>query len=418
MRPDPFAILIALAAQGAQAGAVIETAPTVRREPARLHLAQTDAGARTESRFFDFVEALRPDATARGVSRATFDAAFRTVTAPDADVLGRTRRQSEFARPVWDYLVGVVSTARIARGRAQAARLSATLTAIEARTGVPRWIVLAFWGVESDFGASAGTVPTIRALATLAQARFRGALFRDELLAALTILERGDVTPERMLGSWAGAMGQVQFLPSSFLAHAVDFDGDGHRDIWNSDADALASIAFYLKNLGWNPAQSWGYEVALPPGFDLTRYHGELADFTRRGVKRTDGAALPASGNGSLFLPGGLGGPVFLITDNFEVIRTYNTSDSYALAVGHLADRLAGGPALGAPWPSKASRLDKAGLQALQTGLAARGLYSGDADGRAGPKLREAVRQYQIAEGILADGYATPALLERLKRGP
>lgn len=368
--------------------------------------------------FRAFIEALRPDAEARGVSRATFEAAFRGVAAPDADVLAQTRRQGEFARPVWDYLVGAVSAGRITRGRAQGARLSATLDAIEARTGVPRWVVLAFWGVESDFGASGGTVPTIRALATLAHARHRGMLFRNELLAALQILERGDIGPERMKGSWAGAMGQPQFLPSIFLKHAVDSDGDARRDIWGSSADALASIAGYLRALGWNPSISWGYEVSLPQDFDLTRYRGDLSEFTRRGVRRTDGRALPPAGNASLFLPGGLSGPVFLITDNFEVIRGYNTSDSYALAVGHLADRLAGAPALAAPWPSGSGRLDNAGLTALQRGLAARGLYAGDFDGRAGPKLREAVRQYQIGAGLAADGYATPALLDHLGAGP
>jgi len=392
---------------------------TARSEPARPGpRLPASAKAPASSDLRAFIDALRPDALARGVSATTFAAAFDGVTTPDADVLARTRRQGEFARPVWEYLVGAVSPGRIARGQAQATRLAATLAAIEARFGVPRWIVLAFWGVESDFGASAGTVPTVRALATLAQAGFRGTLFRDELLAALTILERGDIAPSGMKGSWAGAMGQVQFLPSSFLAHAVDFDGDGHRDIWGSQADALASVANYLKALGWNPALSWGYAVALPPDFDLTAYRADLSDFARRGVRRIDGAPLPTSGNASLFLPGGLGGPAFLITDNFEVVRAYNTSDSYALAVGHLADRLAGGPSLVAPWPSDAARLDKAGLQALQTELAARKLYAGDADGRAGPKLREAVRRYQIEQGLTADGYATPSLLAHLKGRP
>ena len=370
------------------------------------------------ARFAAFIAALRPEAEARGVSPRTFSAAFAGISGPAPDILARTRKQGEFGRPVWDYLVGAVSPGRIARGQAEAKRLAPVLARIEARYGVPRWIVLAFWGVESDFGASGGSVPTIRALATLAEARFRGTLFRDELLSALTILERGDVSPERMKGSWAGAMGQVQFLPSSFLAHAVDFDGDGRRDIWGSEADALASIAAYLKTLGWNPALSWGYAVTLPAGFDLARYRGDLADFARRGVRRIDGQALPDAGVASLFLPGGLGGPVFLITDNFEVVRAYNTSDSYALAVGHLADRLAGGPALAAPWPVRDARLDKAALQALQVGLAERGLYAGEADGRAGPKLREAVRQYQIAEGLPADGYATPRVLEHLRGRP
>jgi membrane-bound lytic murein transglycosylase B len=365
--------------------------------------------------FRAFIEALRPDAAARGISQKTFDAAFRGVGAPDPDVLARIRRQGEFGRPVWDYLVGAVSPGRIDRGRARGAALAATLKAIEARYGVPAPVVLAFWGVESDFGASAGGVPTVRALAILAQAGHRGTLFRDELLSALTILQRGDVAPERMAGSWAGAMGQVQFLPSTYLAHAVDFDGDGRRDIWGSAPDALASIAAYLKDLGWDPAVSWGYEVRLPEGFDLTRYAGDLPDFAARGVRRADGGRLPASGKASLFLPGGLGGPAFLITGNFEVIRAYNTSDSYALAVGHLADRLGGGPALTAAWPVAAPRLDAAGLRALQAGLAREGFYQGEADGRAGPRLREAVRRYQIREGLPADGYATPALLARVE---
>ncbi|WP_238181308.1 lytic murein transglycosylase [Methylobacterium trifolii] len=380
--------------------------------------APPDRGPAPSTGFAAFVAGLRPEAQSRGVSQATFEAAFSGITGPDPDVLARTKSQGEFARPVWDYLVGAVSPARIARGRARAAALATTLRAIEARYGVPAPVVLAFWGVESDFGAGGGSVPTIRALATLAQARHRGDLFRTELLAALTILERGDITPQRMKGSWAGAMGQVQFLPSTFLAHAVDFDGDGHRDIWTNEADALASIAAYLKDLGWNPAVSWGYEVLLPAGFDLTRYTGELADFTRRGVRRADAKPLPETGKAGLFLPGGMGGPTFLITDNFDVIRAYNTSDSYALAVGHLADRLAGGPALAAPWPSTAGRLDTAGLKALQGGLAAQGLYAGEVDGRAGPRLRESVRRYQIREGLTADGYATPALLDRVQGRP
>ncbi|MGX5775522.1 lytic murein transglycosylase [Methylorubrum zatmanii] len=368
--------------------------------------------------FARFVAGVRADAEARGVSRKTVEAAFADVSGPDNAVIARTRRQGEFSRPVWDYLVGAVSPGRIARGQAQAKRLSATLAAIEAKTGVPRSVVLAFWGVESDFGASAGSLPTIRSLASLAYARHRGSLFRDELLAALQILENGDIEPARMVGSWAGAMGQVQFLPSVYLREAVDFDGDGRRDIWRSEADALASIAHYLRSLGWKPGLSWGYEVRLPAGFDLSRYRGRLSDFAARGLRRTDGKPLPAEGEASLFLPGGLGAPVFLITDNFEVIRGYNTSDSYALAVGHLADRLAGGPALAAPWPNGAARLDGPGLKRLQAGLAAQGLYDGEQDGRAGPRLREAVRQYQIREGLPADGYARPSVLERLEGRP
>lgn len=365
--------------------------------------------------FRGFVEALRPDAAARGISAATFEAAFHGVTAPDAAIVARTRSQREFVRPVWDYLVGAASAGRIARGRARAAALASTLRAIEARYGVPEAVILSIWGVESDFGADAGSVSTIRALATLAEAQYRGDLFRNELLAALTILQRGDIMPDRMSGSWAGAMGQVQFLPSTYLSHAVDFDGDGRRDIWTSDADALASIAAYLKDLGWNPSISWGYAVLLPAQFDLTRYAGPLSDFAARGVRRVDGKPLSGQGRASLFLPGGIGAPAFLITENFEVIRGYNTSDSYALAVGHLADRLDGGPALASRWPAAGARLDGPGLRALQKGLAAAGVYDGPEDGRAGPRLREAIRRYQIDAGLPADGYATPSLLARVE---
>lgn len=373
------------------------------------------AGPDEGGSFAGFLADLRRDAAARGVTEATFDAAFRDVKGPDPAILAHTRRQGEFSRPVWDYLVGAVTPARVAKGRARAQTLAAALRSIEHRYGVPESVVLAIWGIESDFGASAGTVPTIRALATLAASGHRGDLFRGELLDALQILQRGDVTPAAMTGSWAGAMGQVQFLPSTFLGHAVDFDGDGRRDIWRDDPDALASIAAYLKDLGWNPGLSWGYEVRLPEDFDLTRYAGDLADFSRRGIVRADGRPLPASGRASLFLPGGLGGPAFLLTDNFEVIRGYNTSDSYALAVGHLADRLAGGSPLSAPWPTKAPRLDTDGIRALQQRLAAKGFYQGEADGRAGPKLREAVRRYQISAGLPADGYASPGLLAHLR---
>jgi len=368
----------------------------------------------SDSAFRAFIAALRPDAEARGVTPETFTAAFRGISAPDSAILARTKQQGEFVRPVWDYLVGAVSTGRITRGRARASSLAPTLKAIEARYGVPAAIVLAIWGIESDFGASAGSLSTIRALATLAEAQHRGTLFRDELLAALTILQRGDITSERMSGSWAGAMGQVQFLPSTYLAHAVDFDGDGRRDIWLSDADSLASIGAYLKDLGWDPSLAWGYEVRLPDGFDLADYSGDLGRFVSRGVRRMDGQRLPERGKASLFLPGGLGAPAFLITGNFEVIRGYNTSDSYALAVGHLADRLDGGPALAAPWPT-GPRLDGTGLRALQSELTTAGFYEGPTDGRAGPKLREAVRRYQIDAGLQADGYATPALLTHIR---
>ncbi|WP_238314317.1 lytic murein transglycosylase [Methylobacterium crusticola] len=376
------------------------------------------AGARADPAFRAFVEGLWPRAEARGVARATFEAAFRDVPAPDPAVLARLARQGEFGRPVWDYLAGAVSAGRVGRGRAEAARRAPTLAAVAARYGVPGPVLLAFWGMESDFGTAAGTVPTVRALATLAQARHRGDLFRDELVAALEILQHHDVAPEAMRGSWAGAMGQTQFLPSAYLRAAVDFDGDGRRDIWTSVPDSLASIASFLRQAGWQPGLPWGVEVRLPPDLDLARHRAPFADFAGRGVRRADGTALPETGEASLFLPGGLGGPAFLITDNFEAIRAYNTSDAYALAVGHLADRIDGAAPLSAPWPTGAPRLDQGGLADLQRALAARALYGGSLDGRAGPRLREAVRRYQIGAGLPADGYATPALLRHIAGTP
>ncbi len=337
---------------------------------------------------------------------------------PDQAILARIRRQSEFGRPLQEYLAGAVRAKRIAQGQALAARHAATLRAIEARYGVPKEILLATWAIESDFGADPGRVRTVPALATLAAARHRGTLFRDELLAALQILEHGDVTPETMVGSWAGAMGQVQFLPSSYLADAVDFDGNGHRDIWASVPDVLASIASFLSAHGWTPGLPWGAAVRLPPGFDLARWREPFADFTGRGVRRVDGTALPGAGEAALYLPGGRDGPAFLLSANFEALRAYNTSDAYALALGHLADRIAGGPAMSGRWPDAAERPDRAGIVDLQRGLVRLGLYEGEADGRAGPKLRDAVRRYQIRGGLPADGLASQSLVERMRREP
>lgn len=386
-----------------------------------LMLAPRAARAEGES-FAAFLAGIRREAAARGVSAATLDAALRDVTAPDPAVAARRLGQSEFSRPIWAYLAGAVSAGRVARGRALATRHGALLASTERRTGVPPAIVLAVWGMESDFGADAGSVPTIRALATLAHLGHQGSTFREELLAALTILEAGAIAPARMRGSWAGAMGQTQFMPSSYLRHATDGDGDGVADIWGSSADALASTATFLAASGWRADAPWGTEVALPPGFDLAVHAGAFPDFARRGVRRADGAALPGAGSAlpgagsaSLFLPAGRDGPAFLLAEaNWEAIRAYNTSDAYALAVGHLSDRIAGGDALSRPWPTAAPRLDRDGIRAVQRRLAADGLYAGEADGRLGRRTRDAVRVYQIRAGLVPDGYADPALLVHL----
>lgn len=368
------------------------------------------------SSFRTFLESLWPEAQAQGVSRATFDAAFAGLNGPDPAVAARRQGQSEFGRPIWEYLAGAVSSGRVGRGRALATRLEPVLAGIEGRYGVPRATILAVWGMESDFGAGTGTVPTIRALATLAFLDHRRGTFRAELVAALRILQEDHVAPERMMGSWAGAMGQVQFLPSSFLRYAVDGDGDGRRDIWTSPEDALASTANFLKGEGWRADLPWGFEVVLPQGFDLSRHRRTLAEFAALGARRVDGAPLPSTGEASLFLPAGRAGPAFLLTDNFEVVRAYNISDSYALAVGLLSDRLAGGGALAGRWPSGQPQLGRAGILEVQRRLTDLRLYADEPDGRLGKKTRDAVRRYQLAQDLPADGFADPALLAHLRR--
>lgn len=334
---------------------------------------------------------------------------------PDASIVALTKKQSEFSAPIWSYLENAVGGTRIQRGRDAAAENAAVLAQIEARYGVPREVVLGVWGMETNYGSFKGGKDVIRSLATLASIRYRGDFFRDELLTALVLIEKGYAGRDELRGSWAGAMGHTQFMPSSYLKHAVDWTGDGHADIWSSTSDALASTANYLRNHGWAQGLPWGMEVSLPVGFDHRLDKASFGSFAAAGVRRVDGRALPSSGSGRLFYPAGHTGPVLLLTANFDVIKKYNSSDAYALAVGHLGDRIMGRPAIQAEWPVRAARLDMAGTRDLQQRLKALGLYDHDADGRIGTGTREAVRQYQISAGEIPDGYPTPALLARMR---
>ena len=316
-----------------------------------------------------FLYALWTDAHKRDITRATFDRAFAGFT-PDPRVIAATHREPEYGKPVGDYVNAVASRARIAEGAAKAAQWARVLDAIEQRYGAERWIVLALWGIESSYGAESDRWDVIRSLATLAQARYRDPYFRNELLIALRILQEGHIARERMLGSWAGAMGQPQFMPSSFYRYAVDFTADGRKDIWTSVPDVLASIANYLARSGWQRGQPWGYEVALPRGFDYRRSRASFADWTQLGVVRADGGGLPDAGEGFLLFPSGAAGPAFLVTTNFNVIKTYNNSDVYALGVGHLADRMHGGAPFRAAWPKDDPQLSRDARMALQHKLA------------------------------------------------
>lgn len=381
--------------------------------PARAQTPKPEA--RPAAPGFDgFLRTLWPMAQARGISRQTFDLAFQGVT-PDPSIVVLTQKQSEFVAPIWSYLNSAVGGGRISRGREMLEAHASVLAQAESRYGVPKEIILGIWGMETNYGSFKGDKDVIRSLATLASIRYRGDFFRDELLTALELIEKGHVERRELRGSWAGAMGHTQFMPSSYMKYAVDQTGDGHADIWTSTSDAIASTANYLKGYGWTPGLPWGIEVAVPDGFDHNLYRASFSSFRSAGVRRADGGSLPSSGEARLFYPAGHTGPAMLLTANFDVIKKYNSSDAYALAVGHLGDRIMGKPALQGEWPVKAPRLDKAGTTDVQRRLKALGLYNHDADGRIGTGTREAVRQYQLRVGMLADGYPTPALLTRMK---
>ncbi len=402
------------AAPGVRAGeaaAATMTTASVNR-PARATAGATETAG--QGSFSGFVASLWPDAQRRGVTRATFDAAFAGVT-PDDKIIELTRRQSEFVKPIWEYVNGAVTASRVEQGGEAATRWSSAVAAAESRYGVERTVILGIWGMETNFGSFTGGKDVIRSLATLAHEGYRGDFFRDELLTALVILQQGHVDREDMKGSWAGAMGQTQFMPSSFMKFAVDADGDGHKNIWTSIPDAMASTANYLRQHGWTPGLPWGFEVALPEGFDWRFRTGTFAQWRNAGVSRADGAAMPRSGEASLFLPAGARGPAFLVTSNFAVIKRYNSSDAYALGVGHLGDRIFGGAAIAARWPVGEKQLDKGQRLEVQRHLNRLGFDVGEPDGKLGSKTREAVRSFQEQRGLLPDGYPTVALLEALR---
>jgi membrane-bound lytic murein transglycosylase B len=369
--------------------------------------------------FATWIEGFRPRALRAGIRGDTFDRAFAGV-AYDGEIVARDRRQPEFTRAIWDYLDSAVSDTRIANGRARLAADGAVLAAVEARLGVEKEVVAAIWGLESGYGSYRGSTPVIGALATLAFDGRRGAFFEEQLIAALRIVQSGDVVPARMTGSWAGAMGHTQFIPTSYLAYAVDFGGDGRRDIWGDDpADALASAANYLARHGWTRGQPWGVEVRLPAGLDarVAGSRRSIAEWRAAGLVLADGGRLPDHGPAALFLPAGLRGPAFLTFDNFRVIKRYNNADSYALAVGHLADRLAGAGPIRAAWPRGDRPLTRDEREELQRLLTARGYDTGGIDGRIGPATLAAIRAFQAAAGMAPDGYVSLELLMRLRRG-
>lgn len=369
--------------------------------------------------FDSWISGFRSRALAQGITPATFDRAFRGISYNE-DVVSRDRAQAEFTRPIWQYLDGAVSDTRIENGRRALREHARLLQEIEARFGVEKEIVVAVWGLESSYGTLRGNTPIIEALATLAFDGRRGAFFESQLIAALRILQAGDTTVENMRGSWAGAMGHTQFIPTSFLAYAVDFRGDGRRDIWSDDpTDALASTAAYLARHGWTRGQPWGVEVRLPAGFNpqMAGSRRSVGEWRALGVEPVRGATLPGQGEATLMFPAGVQGPALLTFGNFRSLKRYNNSDAYVIGVGHLADRLRGGGAFVAQWPRSDRPLSLAEREELQRLLVARGYDTGGIDGRIGQATMAAVRAWQASQGLLADGYISLDLLERLRRG-
>ncbi|MBU1335816.1 MAG: lytic murein transglycosylase [Alphaproteobacteria bacterium] len=368
----------------------------------------------------DFVRGLWPQAEARGVSRAAFESAFSGYNYIPK-VMELTKKQPEFSQTVQQYIDKRVTAGQAQKGQAMRVEWNQTLTGSEQRWGVQPEIVLAIWGMETNFGGFMGGENTIHALATLTEGGYRTDFFRDELLTALRIVSDGHVSPRNMVGSWAGAMGHTQFMPSSFMRYAVDYNGDGKKDIWNSVQDALGSTANYLNNFGWRPGETWGYEVKLPSGFDFAGARqlerAPLSQWQAMGIQRVSGRPFPRPSDvGRLYMPAGAAGPTFLLLPNFDVIKRYNNSDSYALAVGHLADRIIGTGGFATPWPAGDYALTKAQRAELQTLLGRAGFDAGSPDGVVGPKTRAAVMAYQSRVGLPADGHISGRLLDRLKR--
>ena len=388
---------------------------------------------------------LRTEAAGRGISNQTFDTQTAGLV-PDMAVIGSLDAQPEFVTPIWDYLAGLVDEERVADGREMLARWRDVLQQVETRFGVDPQTVVAVWGVESNYGRNFGKRPLLQSLSTLSCNGRRQDYFKSEFISTLRIIQDGDVAPDKLQGSWAGAFGHTQFMPSTFLRLAIDFDGDGRRDLIDSVPDALASAANFLQRAGWRQGIPWGFEVKLPAGFDSAgtgrRNRRPVSDWASRGIVRIGGGPLvagtvqggsPSGSQGSsreglqgglqgnapaaLLLPAGAQGPAFLVTSNFDAVFSYNAAESYALAISHLSDRLRGGGPFSTPWPTDDPGLSRAERRELQTLLIARGHDIGEPDGVIGTRTRQVLKSVLPELGVeTTDGRAGRKALEALRR--
>ncbi|HEY0330154.1 MAG TPA: lytic murein transglycosylase [Rhodopseudomonas sp.] len=384
------------------------------------HPLMTAAAIREAAANFDnCIASLWPEAERRGISQDSFQR-FTAGLAPDLRIMDLMDSQPEFTKAIWDYLDILVNDNRLAKGREVLAKYKPQFDAAERAYGVDRFIIAAIWGIESNYSTQMGDRSVLQSTATLACIGRRQKYFRDEFLVTLEILHHGDLRPEQMRGSWAGAFGPTQFMPTAFKRYAVDADGDGRRDVVDNPADLIFSTANNLKKDGWQSGASWGYEVALPPGFNfMLADRGKamsLAQWQQIGVSRAGGKPFPNPADKAYLLaPAGAEGPGFLMLQNFRVIMKYNPAEAYALAIGHFADRLRGGAPFIQPWPRQERVLSRAERLELQQLLVQRGYYRGEPDGQLGGQTREALRSYQASIGAPADGFASGEVLERLR---
>ncbi len=398
---------------------VAMASPTQSLRPVlRSNSATAEPVAAKNPGFNKWVRGFRPRALRAGISETTFDRAFRGVQY-DPEIIKRDRNQSEFTKTIGQYLTTAASDSRIKNGKAALRQHRRTLEAIERRYGVEKEVVVAVWGLESAYGKFRGDTPVIEALATLSYDGRRGAFFEQQLIAALKILQNGDTTPRNMTGSWAGAMGHTQFIPTSYQAFAVDFTGDGRRDIWSDDpTDALASTAAYLAKSGWKKGMPWGAEVTLPRGFNFAQANRKIKkspdEWARLGVKGVQGI-IPNHGPASILLPAGANGPALMIFSNFKSIERYNAADAYVIGVGHLSDQIGGKGPFRAKWPGSDRALTFKERKELQRRLTRAGFSTQKIDGKIGPLTIDAVRRYQQSQGLVPDGYVSYALLKHLR---
>src|SRR5215475_3324673 len=382
-------------------------------------LMTADAIRTSAAHFHTCIDKLWPAAARRGISRSLFQNSTASLT-PDLRIMDLLDNQPEFTKSFWDYLDILVTNERIEQGRELLGKYRAAFDSVERAFGVDRHILAAIWGVETNYGTMIGERSVLRSTATLACVGRRQDYFREEFLSTLEILQHGDVRPDRLVGSWAGAFGPTQFMPTAFKKYAVDFDRDGHRDVVDSVPDVLASTANNLKKDGWATGNTWGYEVVVPTTFNfLLADHPRpmsLREWERQGIRRANGQPFPRPDEQAfLLVPAGVQGPGFLMLNNFSVIMKYNPAEAYALAIGHLADRFRGGEAFAQPWPRHEAVLSRDERRELQELLNRKGFDTGEPNGRLGPKARAAVRDYQASIGLIPDDFASTTILARLR---